>query len=421
MKSGRTISNNAWRWATSLVASAMLLAGAHPAPVAASGDSVKADQIILRLRRASDLPAIANQYALDAAPLDRLPVAPLYLMHIADGGRPEQRAGDLSNDPRVLYAEPNVIGQGASDQGESSWASGESSWASGESSWASGGPEATAAQAGLSRMRVPQALGVNRGAKVTVAVLDTGVDRTHPALVSHLLPGQDFVDNDADPSEVGAPGPGSAFGHGTAISGLVAMVAPEAKIQPVRVLDQSGAGDIWRLAKAMVWAADPDGNPETADGADIINMSLSTYLRTNLTKDLLDGLSQNGHGIVIVAAAGNFGTNQPMYPAAENGRVLSVGAVAGDDTPWIKSNYGSWVRVSAPGVGLMAPVPRAGYVRWSGTSMSAALVSGEAALVRAAKPGMRAQAVTDWIVRTADRLSNSAVAPRVNAAAALGL
>ena len=125
------------------------------------------------------------------------------------------------------------------------------------------------------------------GQPVKIAVLDTGVDFSHPALAGHLLPGFDFVDFDNDPSEVGNQTTGP-FGHGTHVAGLIALVAPDAKIIPVRVLDQKGIGNTWVLAEALAYAADPDGNPATHDGADVINLSLSTLRRTRLLRDVLE-------------------------------------------------------------------------------------------------------------------------------------
>src|SRR6185295_16802740 len=118
------------------------------------------------------------------------------------------------------------------------------------------------------------------------ALLDTGVDTNHPALAGHLLPGRDFVDDDADPSEVGDQQTGP-YGHGTHVAGLVALVAPEAKIIPIRVLDERGVGNIWVLAEALAYAVDPDGDPATADGADVINLSLTTPRETKLIGNLI--------------------------------------------------------------------------------------------------------------------------------------
>jgi subtilisin family serine protease len=115
-----------------------------------------------------------------------------------------------------------------------------------------------------------------------VAVLDTGVDRSHPALAGRLLPGHDFVDGDTDP--VGRPARRAigAWGHGTHVAGLVALAAPGAAILPLRVLDERGEGNLWVLAEALLHAVDPDGNPFTRDGARVINLSLGTLQRTDL-------------------------------------------------------------------------------------------------------------------------------------------
>jgi subtilisin family serine protease len=119
----------------------------------------------------------------------------------------------------------------------------------------------------------------NKGAGIKVAVLDTGIDLTHPAFAGKLLPGYDFVDGDSDPTEVPcSPTPCSttsvAFGHGTHVAGLIALVAPSAKIIPYRVLDVNGEGNAWVLAEALARAV--------VDGADVINMSLGTATRTRV-------------------------------------------------------------------------------------------------------------------------------------------
>jgi subtilisin family serine protease len=85
--------------------------------------------------------------------------------------------------------------------------------------------------------------GTGPNGPIKIAILDTGIDATHPALAGHLLPGYDFVDNDNDPSEVGSLQTGP-WGHGTHVAGLIALIAPEAKIIPIRVLDQHGVGNV---------------------------------------------------------------------------------------------------------------------------------------------------------------------------------
>ena len=362
-------------------------------------DPMVPGEVILKLQNAADLPAIADQYKLNPLPLDHLTVAPLYLMRIAEDLAPDVVAAALATDVRVAYAEPNILGAAAEDQSFAPWASGN-------------GPAEYQGQWVPADMRLPQAFTVTRGAGVTVAVLDTGVDATHPALAGRVTAGYDFVNERTDTSEVGVPGLNPAFGHGTFIAGLVALAAPDARIMPVRVLDPNGYGDIWRLSKAMVWAA--------SNGADVINLSLSTHTRTHVAGDLVTSLTATGRGVVVSAAAGNFASDRPLFPAGEGGaRVLSVAATTPLNTLAPFSDYGSWVRVGAPGAAVLSSVPGGQYATWSGTSMSTGLASGTAALVRAAFPAFSAQDVNSRVAATATRILG-AVPLKINAAAAVG-
>jgi subtilisin family serine protease len=286
-------------------------------------------------------------------------------------------------------------------------------------------------------IRLPEAHTVTRGAGITVAVLDTGVDAAHPALAGRLVNGYDFVDLDSDPSEVGSTEQNLHYGHGTHVAGLVALVAPEARIMPLRVLDENGSGDIWVLAEALAYAINPDGDLNTADGADVINLSLSTVHETNLLAEIVAAVtcerdddpgedddclvSPDQHGAVVVAAAGNSGSSTPEYPAAE-GVIgsLSVAASTQTDTLASFSNFGSWVHVAAPGEGILSSVPNGEYAVWSGTSMATPLVAGEAALVRAANPGYTAASIVGHIVSKSEGI-NGPVSKRIDVAAALGI
>ena len=167
---------------------------------------------------------------------------------------------------RVVYAEPNFIGRAPEGVQRVSWPKGEED-DDYQEQWAAG------------MIRLPEAHTITRGAGITIAVLDTGVDATHPALAGQLVNGYDFVDLDADPSEGGSAEQNLHYGHGTHVAGLVALVAPEAKIMPLRVLDENGSGNIWVLAEALTYAINPDGNLNTADGADVINLSSEHHAR----------------------------------------------------------------------------------------------------------------------------------------------
>ncbi|MCA1591635.1 MAG: S8 family serine peptidase [Acidobacteria bacterium] len=192
-------------------------------------------------------------------------------------------------------------------------------------------------------------------------------------------------------------------------------------------------------ASSWQYAEDPDGNPNTDDGADVISMSLSTFNRSRLMQETeaevcddttivpAPGPLPLNSGAVIVAAAGNQGgkttQTQLMYPAAERIEgLLSVGASTTTDTLADFSTRGSWVRVLAPGDGITSSVPGGGYGAWRGTSMAAPLVAGEAALLRSAFPDLSPLQISDRIRETSDRpveLKDQTVSRRVNPAAAL--
>jgi subtilisin family serine protease len=384
-------------------------------------------EIVLKLVRASDLPAVAAQYGLDPVPLDQFGTRPIYRLRILDAASPHDKAEALLSDPqaRISYAEPNFVGQAPEEAARVTWSVG-------------GDAGDYVAQWAPSRVRLPEAHTVTRGAGITVAVLDTGVDAAHAALAGRLLPGFDFVDLDSDPAEVGSHAQNPTYGHGTHVAGLVALAAPEAKIMPLRVLDVNGVGNVWVLAEALAFAMDPDGNPATNDGAQVINLSLSTIERSSLVKEVMkaaicnDGtqtqssgdlpcFSPTGRGAVIIDAAGNSAGSRPEYPAGEglNGSI-AVGASTQFDSIAAFSNFGSWVNIAAPGEGILSSVPGGEYGTWSGTSMATPLVAGITALVRAQNPSLKPAKVVQRIMDKAVDIRAS-VRFRIDAAAALGL
>jgi len=405
-------------------------------------DDFVAGEIVVKLQQPGDLPGVAADFSLDSAPLSQFGARPIYRLRILDGASPPDKAEELSQDSRVLYAEPNYIQQTPEGQQRVSWARG-------------GDSDEYATQWAGPFMGLPAAHTVTRGAGIIVAVLDTGVDRTHPALAGRVLPGYDFVDMDADPGEVGVAGEDITYGHGTHVAGLVALAAPEAQILPVRVLDRDGAGNIWVLAEALAFAVNPDGDIDTPDGAHVINLSLSTRRQTRLLEEIVrdvicedddddddedddddgdddgddsrsilddddDCLATPGRGAIVIAAAGNRASTLPEYPAAETQPgLLAVAANTAADTLADFSNYGAWVHVAAPGAYIMSSVPGGEYGVWSGTSMAAPLVAGQAALVRAAEPLLTAAQAADRIYLSA--FGPVGEPPRIDAAAALRL
>lgn len=399
------------------------------------------DEVVVKLFRPGDLSGVAADFRLEPEPLAQFGTRPIYRLRILDGVSPPDKAELLQQDGRVQYAEPNYINQAPEGQQRVSWARG------GDSN------EYVAHWAGAF-IGLPAAHSVTRGAGIVVAVLDTGIDRDHPALAGRVLPGFDFVDMDDDPNEVGVAGEDIVYGHGTHVAGLVALAAPEAQILPVRVLDRDGVGNIWVLAEALAYAVNPDGDIQTPDGAHVINLSLSTRRQTRLIEEIVrdvicaddddredddndhnddnnrprsmraedddDCLAAPGRSAVVVAAAGNRASTLPEYPAAEmQPGLLAVAANTAADTLADFSNFGAWVHVAAPGDRILSSVPGNKYGIWSGTSMAAPLVAGQAALVRAAYPELTAAQVAERIRLTA--WGPDGEPPRVDAAAALGL
>jgi len=196
-------------------------------------------------------------------------------------------------------------------------------------------------------------------------------------------------------------------------------------IMPVRVLDPQGEGNVWVLAEALLYAVDPDGDPTTDDGAQVINLSLGTLSRTRIfdavaqlatcsvTSD--NDISDPGYdddvarcnrfrNVIIIAAAGNDGSDQVKeYPAAESAHgLLAVGASSANSRLASFSNWGSWVRIVAPGDGITSSIPGGGYGTWSGTSMAAPLVAGAAAVVHGYVPSLKPD---DVIQRLTSRTS----------------
>ncbi|MDQ6618150.1 MAG: S8 family serine peptidase [Pseudomonadota bacterium] len=364
----------------------------------AKSDPVIAGEVLVKLRTASDLGALLTRYGLSE--INRFGQRPIFRLRLPASANMTDVLAALQLDASVLIAEPNVIH--GTPEGRKN------------AVWAIGNAQVFAQQWAPAALRLSQAHLYSTGSGVTVAVLDTGVDRAHPLLASRLLPGYDFVDGDNDPSEEGSRND-AGYGHGTHVAGLIAMVAPGARIMPLRVLEPSGQGNTWVLAEALLYAVDPDGNPATDDGAHVINLSLGTTTRTRIldavtqlvtctavTDDPAFDLSDAGYatdadrcshraGVVIAAAAGNDSTDAVrQYPAAE--RVHGLLAVAGSDAsahlaPF--SNFGSWIGIAAPGAAITSSIPGGGYATWEGTSMAAPLVAGTAALLLARDPNQR--------------------------------
>jgi type VII secretion-associated serine protease mycosin len=254
----------------------------------------------------------------------------------------------------------------------------------------------------IEKLGLVQAWDLATGAGVTVAVVDSGVG-THPKLAGAVDGGAQYVRGDF-PQEYAEQRPAETVdcaGHGTAVAGLIADrrggdgriagVAPDARIFPVRLVDDVASTTPATMAAAITAAAN--------SGARVLNLSLATPVDRQEIHDAVNYAL--GRDIVVVAAAGNESeTGRAIYPASYDG-VIAVGAIDYDGKPMDESNRGDWVDLAAYGKGLVVPAPGGGYREESGTSFAAAEVSGTAALVRSRFPAMTADQVRAALVDSA--------------------
>lgn len=309
----------------------------------------------------------------------------------------------------------------------------------------------------LNRLNIEQAWGTSRGAGVIVAVIDTGVMTNHPDLAGRIarsngaVLGANFVGWQAahpgasiplDGSPIGAMSNAEAAvqdgqGHGTHVAGIVAAtsdnvegvagVAPDAMIMPVKVLDDSGAGDTRDVAAGIVWAVQ--------NGAQVVNLSLGgpgeDVAVTGAIRYAVD------RGVSVFAAAGNCGSggggcpgvSAPLHPAAslpESGAMAVAATGPGDE--WASfSNQGAYVDVAAPGASILSTcnpsstigaATGGGFYCWlQGTSMATPAAAGVAALLKSQAPSRSAVEITSTIAQSATDLG----APGHDAAFGAGL
>lgn len=231
---------------------------------------------------------------------------------------------------------------------------------------------------------------------VTVAVIDSGVQGSHPDLASVLVSdGTDFV-------KPGGNGTADGNGHGTHVAGIIAAVAGNgvgtvglakgAKILPIRVLDDNASGWNSDIAKGIVYAAD--------HGAQVINLSLSSTSKDSVLNAAVQyARSKN---VLVVASAGNSRlTGSPIaYPAAFPG-VLAVGATDSHGVSAPFSTTGAYVGISAPGVNVLSTYKGSNWTTMSGTSMAAPYVAAAAAVIKSAKSTLAADQISAALTNTA--------------------
>jgi subtilisin family serine protease len=272
----------------------------------------------------------------------------------------------------------------------------------------------------------------------TVAIIDTGADLSHPALAGALVTGYDFTRDTLGASELADLDPAVAaqlqqsttsildaqntlvlnsavailnqsttsildqsttsildsslgeFGHGTMTAGIVHLVAPTAKIMPLKAFRADGSSNLSDIISAIYYAAD--------HGANVISMSFSMGQPSpGLQAAVQYALSKN---VIMIASSGNDGIKTLVYPASYGG-VQGIGSTTSSDVRSAFSNYGSGVvTFAAPGEGVITTYPGGNYAAGWGTSFSTPMVAAAAALVLQARPSSKPGDITNALSKT---------------------
>ncbi|TFG72007.1 MAG: hypothetical protein E4H27_03465, partial [Anaerolineales bacterium] len=305
----------------------------------------------------------------------------------------------LSAQPGVLYAEPDYQSAIALAPNDPSFSS----------QWAH------------TKLRSTQAWDITTGSTaINIAILDTGIDATHPDLASKILPGHSFL-TDQNGQKYEDANPVDLNGHGTHVAGIAAAITNNttgvagmswgARIIPVRVLGENGSGWNSDITAGINWAR--------THGADIINLSLGGPDYSTTMQDAVT--AAHNAEVLVVAAMGNDNSSSPFYPAAYD-HVLPVAATNKNNVRSYFSNYGTHVDITAPGGemsylhdpgGIYSTMPTyavylttvkgyyKNYDRLQGTSQAAPYISGLAALIWSVDATLSPDAVANIITSTA--------------------
>lgn len=253
--------------------------------------------------------------------------------------------------------------------------------------------EGDPAQYALTKLRLPEAHKLAHGANVTVAVIDSGIDVRHPELADSIADNFDALGSTEGPHI-----------HGTGIAGTIVAhaklmgSAPEARIIAIRAFGGTSGGaesSSYIILRSLNYAAE--------HGAQIVNMSFAGPKDSVIERAIA---ATAARGLVLIAAAGNAGAKSPpLYPAA-NPNVIAVSATDRQDKLFAASNRGNYIALAAPGVDIFLPAPDGKYQMTSGTSFSAAYVSGIAALLLERNYALKPEALRMTLAKTARDLGS---------------
>jgi thermitase len=370
--------------------------------LASTGDEVLADRLIVKFQPATTAAERLDVHArvTQRVPMAGRPVGQLtatsYLVDVSGAPSLEDAARAYRADPRVIGVGPDKIGQIDETPNDPRFSS----------------------QWDMTRIQLPAAWNRTHGGSGggTIAILDTGIDETHPDLAGRVSYRKDFTGSSSGTTDV--------HGHGTHVAGIAGAVANNGQaiagvgyntwLLNGKVADDSGKLALSSLIDGINWA--------TEYGAEVINMSLGASsehfyddCNPDFWEDALDiGVNELrdaigdawSSGVVLVASAGNKGNGFQQWPGSCP-NVLSVANTTQDDSLASNSTRGTWVDVAAPGSGILSLAPGGGTATKSGASQAAPHVSGLAVLVRASCQLSTPQPIVDRITSTADQIAGT--------------
>ncbi len=274
-------------------------------------------------------------------------------------------------------------------------------------------------------INAPEAWDIQQGSSdIVIAIIDTGIDYTHEDLEENIwvnpneianndidddqngfiddVHGWDFINNDSDPFD-------DHF-HGTHCAGIAGAVSDNTKgiagvawhcsLMPVKGLNSGGSGTVYDLSKAIYYAVD--------NGADIISMSWGGTISSSLIQDAVEYASD--HGVFLVAAAGNDGSDSKNHFPSSYEQVIAVAAMDHDNTLASFSNHGFWTDLAAPGVDILSTVPNNEYERYSGTSMACPFVAGIAGLLLSKNQSLSTELIRSMIISGIKKMNTTTYA-----------
>jgi thermitase len=359
-----------------------------------SAHQFKAGEILVKFKSAASNFSIENSLRRHKAKIRRRLHRRNTMVWATANGREKEIVDRLNADPSVDYAEPNYIYRAFNTPNDPNF----------NKQW------------GHTTINSASGWDITEGSASTViAIIDSGIDENHPDLKDKIVAGYDFVDNDTVPHDL--------HGHGTHVAGIAAAITDNgmgvagmdwnARIMPIRVLDEYGSGYSSDISDGITWAC--------SNGAKVLNLSLGGPHYSQIMQDTIN--SARDAGCLVIAAMGNSRTdgNPTNYPAGY-ANVFTVAATNSTDTYTYYSQYGTHCDISAPGGemdayhdpgGFYSTMPTysvhltsiydydQNYDYLQGTSQATPMVSGLAALIWAVNPNLTSDLVQATIEKTA--------------------